>query len=196
MRHKKSIIKSVLIIIVIIVLSVTATLAWTSYSGMAAGGSVNVGGLTYTVNGEMLDDETMINPHKELILEDITVNNQSSINSQLRLKIEYTIIEDGLTEQKIYQNAPDDDLVVHFDTDFTFDPLDNFWYYLDKASSLAASSGPTALINSMYYDGFSASNEYIGAPIYISILIQVKQTDNVTWEDLYNYDFSTGQPTT
>jgi len=196
MKTRKKLFKSFIIILVSIILFVTGTLAWTSYSGLVDGGSVIAGNLEYNIYGELISNDTYLNPHRNLLSEDIIIDNQSSVNTQVRLKIEYTIKNGANYEQKIFRNEEADVIIVEFSTLFSFDPVDNYWYYIDKVSSLSAKSGSMDVISSIYYDGFKVGNDYINAPIEISILLQAKQTDHVTWEDLYNYDFSTGKPTT
>ncbi|QWB99648.1 hypothetical protein KHQ88_05650 [Mycoplasmatota bacterium] len=196
MNHKRQIVKSLLIIIIILLVSVTGTLAWISYSGLADGGSVSAGAIDYTTGGSLVSDGTAINPHKELILEDIFVNNQSTINTQIRLKVYYTILEDDIPNQKLYQNDLFDVLIIEFHSPFVFDSNDGYWYYPSKTGSLSAKSGKLVIMNSMYYDGFKVSNEYVNIPITISVILQAKQTNHISWEDLTSYDFNTGKPTT
>ena len=81
------------------------------------------------------------------------------------------------------------------DGDVTPDePDDDYWYFGSAETSISVNSGVLRLIRKIHYDGSKASIEYNGQPISISITIQVKQSDHVTWSDLVSYDFETGYP--
>jgi hypothetical protein len=81
------------------------------------------------------------------------------------------------------------------DGDVTPDEADDdYWYFGSAETSISANSGILRLIRRIYYDGSKASIEYNGQPISISVTIQVKQSDHVTWSDLVTYDFETGYP--
>lgn len=184
--------KSLTILVLALVLAVTVTYAWIAYSETIDGGPISVGKLDYTYSGDFIDGSIdPIYPHKELLQSSISVNNQSSISSQLRVRIEYTLVETSSTN-KIYRAEATDDLSVTFISNFSYD--NDYWYYESINYKILTASGPIGIISSLYYDGFKSSNEYSSEVINISVLVQVKQGDNVDWADLTTYNFTTGNP--
>ncbi|HKL47292.1 MAG TPA: hypothetical protein VJ878_01370 [Candidatus Izemoplasmatales bacterium] len=189
---KLSIVKSLFVLVTMFVLVVTVTYAWIAYSESIDGGTISAGEIDYTYGGEFNDGSEIIYPSKNLLSTAITVNNQSSIDTQLRLIVTYTLIDDASTTQKIYKDDGNDDLKVVFDSTFVVDG--DYWYYQALDHSIET-MGVLSLISSIYYDGNDSSNEYASQNVDINLLIQVKQADNVSWSELATYDFETGNPT-
>lgn len=183
-------IKSLFIIVAVFVLAITVTYAWIAYSESIDGGTVSAGQVDYSYSGAFIDGSEIIFPNKELLSQAISVDNQSTIDTQLRLTINYTLVEE-VTSNKIYKDDVNDDLSVVFDSLFVLDG--DYWYYQATDFSIET-TGLIDIISSIYYDGNSASNEYASETVNIQVLIQVKQADNVTWTDLATYDFETGNP--
>jgi hypothetical protein len=190
MMKKISVIKSLFIIVAVFVLAVTVTYAWIAYSESVDGGTVSVGQIDYTYSGSFIDGSEIIYPNKELLSQAITVDNQSTIDTQLRLTINYTLVEE-VTSNKIYLDDVNDDLSVVFDNPFVLDG--DYWYYQNTDFSIE-DTGVMNIISSITYDGDSSSNEYASQTVNVQVIIQVKQADNVTWTDLATYDFETGNP--
>ena len=189
--NKHRLIRSLFALLSVFVLAVTITYAWIAYSESLGSGTISVGEIEYTYNGAFINGSETIFPNKELLDSPITVDNQSTIDTQLRLTISYTLIDDLSTTTKVYKDEASDDLAVVFDDVFLLDG--DYWYYQATDYSIT-STGLINLISSVYYDGNAASNEYASQNVEISILMQVKQADNVTWIDLATYDFNTGNP--
>ena len=139
-------------------------------------------------------------PDLELLDENITVTNSSTIASQMRIKIEYTKATNQsgtiVTSDVLYANSVDDDLSVTIDSAFVHNSTDDYWYYQDTTGVIAADSGLINIITSIDYDANEAGNDYAGITITITVTVEVKQSDNVTWTELTSYDFSTGYPST
>jgi hypothetical protein len=190
MMKKLSMIKSLFIIVGLFVLGVTVTYAWIAYSESIDGGTVSAGQVDYSYSGSFIDGSEIIFPNKELLSQAISVDNQSTIDTQLRLTINYTLVEE-VTSNKIYKDDVNDDLSVVFDSLFVLDG--DYWYYQATDFSIET-TGLIDIISSIYYDGNASSNEYASQTVSIQVLIQVKQADNVTWTDLATYDFETGNP--
>ncbi|MDD5293722.1 MAG: hypothetical protein PHW40_05370, partial [Candidatus Izemoplasmatales bacterium] len=71
---------------------------------------------------------------------------------------------------------------------------DDYWYYGSYDTIISANSGDLPLISSISYDGSLTGNEYFDQTIRVSVQIEVKQSDHVTWNALVDYDFDTGYP--
>ena len=183
---KITLIKSLIFVVLIFVLSVTVTYAWISYSEDIDGGPITAGDIDYNYVGGFIDDTEVIFPNKELLGTAVSVNNQSDIDTSLRLTISYTLVEETVST-KVYKAEAIDDLVVVFDSTFVLDG--DYWYY--QATDYAINTvGSIDLISSIYYDGFKASNEYSTQNVTLTLTIQVKQAENVDWIDLTTIDFN------
>lgn len=159
-------------------------------------GTISVGDLRYSETGAFITDNQVIYPGLELVDTAITVTNSSPIDSQLRVKISYTKVTrpvDVLVVQTVnYANAVDDHLAVTFDSTFVYS--DGYWYYNATDAVISANSGLISVLSSIQYDGDQTGNDYAGQTVGITVTIEVKQSDNVTWSELTSYDFSTGYP--
>ncbi len=174
---------------------VSLTFGWISFTNTASGGVVSVGDLRFVKNGDFISSSEIIYPGKELLDSDISLVNQSTIDSQLRVKIEYTKItysEPLLIETVVLSDSLEEHLIVGFVSGFVFDG--DYWYYDGLSGVIEADSGLKTLITSIKYNGFYAGIDYAGQQVNVSIVIEVKQSDNVSWAELTTYDFSTGYP--
>lgn len=181
-------IKSLGLLVLILILSIGVTYAWIIHFQEINGSTVHAGEINYDYSGAFINETEIIYPGLNLIDQTISVNNQSTINTQLRLKIDYTYIGESVYT-KTYINEVDDDLIVGFSESFINDG--DYWYY-HSDEYVIDYTGVFNLISNLAYDGNSSSNEYANQSIQIEVLIQVKQADHVAWEDLGTIDFSTG----
>ncbi|MCF7924526.1 MAG: hypothetical protein K9L64_05400 [Candidatus Izimaplasma sp.] len=189
---KLSLKKPIILLIIAVIFSAGSVYAWVNYALALPPGSITVGDIDYTVSGDFVSSTDPIYPGQELINSPIIITNNSTIDTQMRLIITYTKIEDTVVlNNHIYTNDITDHLVVNFTSAFLYG-ADSYWYYPDQTTILPV--GQLSIIDSVSYDGDVVSNNYADTPISISIVIQVKQADNVTWAELTSYDFSTGYP--
>ncbi len=193
---------SAIFLIMISLAMIGITYGWITFGTIFTTNHINVGDLRYALSGDFIADDTIIVPGDNLVAEDFVINNLSPITSQLRVKITYTRITTVPVENYVFKNDTDDHLAVTFTSTFTFtdgdatpDEFDDdYWYYIDSDEIIAASSGDINLFSEIYYDGNKASIEYNGQDVTVSVTIEVKQSDNVAWEELATYDFATGLP--
>ncbi len=191
---------AVLVSLVFILASLTIlelTYGWIADVMDIGSGQVSVGELLYTQEGAFISDGTIIHPNEELIATDIDVTNASLIESQLRVQITYTKITNPsgtlvIENNTVYTDSVDEHISVTFDSSFTYSS--DYWYYNGTSGTLAANSGLLEIISSIIYDGDNTNIDYVGQNVSISVVIQVKQSDNATWVDLVGYDFTTGEP--
>ncbi|QWC00382.1 hypothetical protein KHQ88_02085 [Mycoplasmatota bacterium] len=186
------IIKGLIIILLSITISVSTVYAWINFSVDLPSGNLSVGEIDFTTNGSFIDLSTTFYPGRELIDQAIIVTNESTIDNQIRVMISYTRVEDDIVyENYFYKGELSEHIVVNFNSNFVYGD-DNYWYYPDKTSPLNLQTLP--ILDSLYYDGDLVSNQYANIPIHINIVIQMKQSDYVSWSELVSYNFVTGQP--
>lgn len=176
---------------------IEVTFGWISDIIEFDNNSVAVGDLRYTKTGAFIGEELIIYPSMELLTEDITLFNESSIDSQMRLKISYTKITNPTGSELVidtvdYSDAIDDHLDVVFDSSMTYDT--GYWYLGGTSFLIPADNGLIALISSIQYDGTLVGNDYSQQTVSITVTIEVKQNDHVLWSELTSYEFETGYP--
>lgn len=194
-KNKFILISSISLLVIIFGLIVSITFGWLSIFNSSSGGTVSVGSLTYEKSGNFITDDQIIYPGMELLDSDFTLTNNSTIDSQLRIKIDYTKVTNPGTiqvETVSYTDAVDEHLAVVFGTSFSYD--NDYWYYNGLSGVVPAESGLMSLITSISYNGAFAGLDYSGQTVDIAVTIEVKQSDNVTWSELTTYDFQTGYP--
>ncbi len=195
---------SALFLVMISLAMIGITYGWFAHGITFTTNDINVGDLRYTKSGSFIADDSVIVPGENLINEAFVINNLSPITSQLRVKITYTRITTVPVEDYVFKNDTDDHLAVTFTSTFTFtdgdatpDEFDDdYWYYIDSDEIIAAASGDINLFSEIYYDGEKTSIDYNGQSVTVTVTVEVKQSDNVTWEELTTYDFETGYPAT
>ncbi|MFA5741369.1 MAG: hypothetical protein WC874_00680 [Candidatus Izemoplasmatales bacterium] len=190
------------------------TLGWFAPSVIITTNEVAVGDLRYSLSGEFITsnplDPTVIVPGDELLTSTIGITNNSPIESQLRIKIEYTAYHNNEGEitgsTETYGAAVGEPLVAVFafddnDTpdnytdDINFIYSDNWWYWDNTDYVYSINSGSQEIITSIFYDGNYTGIDYssfdVSHPVTVSITIEVKQADNVTWSGLTTFIFTT-----
>ncbi|PKK97622.1 MAG: hypothetical protein CVV56_05540 [Tenericutes bacterium HGW-Tenericutes-1] len=168
--------------------------AWLSKQLTITSNTVSVGEILYVKSGSWISPTEPIVPNTDLIAEDFILDNQSSIPSQMRVIITYTkyaSIEDVTGTVTTYSNTLDH-ISVSMPTEFVYSS--GYWYYTATDYSIPAVSGPITIVSSLYFDGDIVSIDYASKNVTITITIQVKQANNVTWNDLTSYNFETGLP--
>ncbi|MBU0997042.1 MAG: hypothetical protein KKE16_03245 [Firmicutes bacterium] len=158
---------------------------------------ISVGDLRYTPSGGFITGGAsyVYLPGEELIDSTITIDNASPIDSQLRVKIEYTKWTFDVTLQSetvVYTASASDHIYVGLDANLQL--VGDYYYYGGDSNVLSPDSGLMTLITSLYYDGSVTTFDYAGQEVTVTITIEVKQGGDLTWSDLIGYDFSTGYP--
>jgi len=187
---------SSLFLIVASLVMLSITYGWFTALFSIPDGEVGVGALDYTASGSFVSDNTIFAPEDELVNTSFEVDNQSSLRSQLRIQITYTKVTNNAgtisSDTQIYHNDITDHIAVVMNENFV--QSGDYFYYGGDTFNIETYTGVMSLITSIVYDGNFAGIDYQNMPIGISIIIEVKQADNVTWSELVGYDFSTGQP--
>jgi len=159
-------------------------------------GQIGVGELKFTETGAFVDDAIILLPGEELVDTDFTLTNESPITSQLRMIITYTKITNVNDEIIIVQSAflGDGNDHIQVNMNSLFERTGDYWYYGGYSNVLSANSGYMDIISSLAYNGAFTGIDYSNNTVHVSVNIQVKQAEHVTWEDLVNYDFNLGYP--
>lgn len=183
--------KGFIIIILSITISVGTIYAWINHSVDLPPGNLSAGEIEFSVSGSFIDSTTPFYPGIELINEAIIITDESTINNQIRVMITYTKVVENNVIENYYKGELLEHIVVNFNTSFVYGN-DNYWYYPDKTSPLDLKILP--ILDSIYYDANLVSNQYANQPIVVNVVIQMKQSDYVSWSELATYNFVTGQP--
>lgn len=151
-----------------------------------------VGDVSFLYQGDL--KEQLVVPGENLVLTPLALTNQSSILTELRMKIEVTSTVTG--------SLALDDIFIHdLSSDWVLE-VDGFYYYrgLDTDQTeigkykILTSTTSIAIISNLELDGYVIRNEHEGETITVKITFQAKQADYVNWATLgsQNYDFTTG----
>jgi hypothetical protein len=172
------------------------TYGWFSMLITFPAGQIGLGDLRFEPTGAFQENSLILVPSEDLVDIPFTLTNSSSITSQLRIQITYTKItnvNDSLVIQTInYSGDPLDHIDVIMNPLFEY--VDGYWYYNGESFILPIESGAMDILSSLSYNGEYAGIDYSTQTVNVTLRIEVKQADNVTWEDLVDYNFSSGYP--
>jgi hypothetical protein len=185
-------------------LFIEATFGWFAKLVVVPKGEIGVGDITYSMTGAFIANNTLIVPGQELIQTPFVLDNNSSIRSQIRMKITYLgYVWNGfevVPEEQVYVSSEDDFLFATVGPGFVV--TGDYWYFTDDPLIagpnyfLEPETGVFTLLSSVYLNGATTNIDFADEVIWIRITVEVKQADNVTWSELVNIDFSTGQTIT
>lgn len=191
----KKIILSMLSICVSLILIGTVVYAYFADKKSTGAVEFTLGKISYTLYGSLDNDFTMAGVN--IIDVSIGVINNSSINSELRVK--FTVTSEifgtdnleGMFGETFYTMG--EDFVLE----------DGYYYYRNSdifdvntgLYSIEPTNQNIPIITSIILDGYKFSNNHANKSITILITFEAKQADFVSWEILgqQNYDFITGE---
>lgn len=191
--------KKILILLITFLLTaltlITSTFAWITSLNRSGNIIFVTGEVKYVLTGS-LEEYDLIIPETPLIEDDIYVlSNQSSIDSELRIKILYQFSEDEeinenawlLFDEKSIGDSPTNKLVGKLNSEGTFSYSDGFWYYSKDNNStiLAGEQVQITILEELYANGLACgNNECSKKNLYIKLIFQAKQKNYVTWAEL------------
>lgn len=169
------------------------------------------------VLGTMEEDfygKSCIYPGQNLVLLNekdatLTMNNNSSIDTQIRVKIEYTSYKSGTAQTVVYSGSEEDDLQVEFANPGQWLPYNNgmddtYFYYVgpgfgsktltnpDKSFSITPSIASVDIIKGVSYKEDIDTGSYSGNEVTLNIIFEAKQADYVGWSALAQYQVNSG----
>lgn len=183
--------------------------------------NINIAVINYDSEAEVLGTmeedyygKECIFPGQNLILLNdknatLTMNNNSSIDTQLRVKIEYTSYASGKAETVTYKGSEDEDLEVEFVHPGQWLPYTNgtdgtYFYYVgpgfgsdklsdpDKSFSVTPSVASVDIIKGVSYKEDLDTTFYSGNEVEVNITFEAKQADYVGWSALAEYHVDSG----
>ncbi|NLF49147.1 MAG: hypothetical protein GX582_05830 [Acholeplasmataceae bacterium] len=143
------------------------TYGWFTMQTTFPSGVVSVGDLSYTQNGSLITDNSIVVPGQNIVSESLYFGNASSLDSQMRLKVTYT--------QITLENTPTNNHIVSLTTVYNYYPC---WtnggndYILDSSGNLVEKANPAVIIiaaaalPSLYVGEIGASDIVNGASTY------------------------------
>lgn len=181
----------------ILTLTLLATTIYAYYFDQKDTGSVDLtlGEVSFTWTGSLITDFVM--PGQELVDTTFTLNNQSTVETELRFSVTASTSLLGTVDiEDIFSTYV-------FDSDWVLE-VDGYYYYrgldTDSTSEPGKYKIPTnvlqiPVLSSLQLDGYAIRNEHVGQTVSITLIFQAKQGPFIDWATLgsTNYDFSTGQ---
>lgn len=195
---KKSFIISVVMLIVASLAVLGATYGWFISSKAIDNIAFESGSIQYVLTGALKDSSTSgyIIPGEELVVQEgaIGVENYSSIESQLRVKIAYQLEGEAVTvftDEHVNASSTIASVIGVIDSQFTYNILDGYWYYFyevgntiipayDELSSILE----IEIIHSLVVNGHVTGSIFRAKDFAVTIIFEAKQKKNVDWEDI------------
>lgn len=139
----------------------------------------------------------------------ITMNNNSSIDTQIRVKIEYTSYSSGSAKTVVYSGSEDEDLSVEFANPGQWLSYNNgmdgtYFYYVgpdfgssvltdtDNVYSISPAVPSVDIIKGVSYKEDIDTSVYSGSEVTVNIIFEAKQADYVGWSTLAEYKVNSG----
>ena len=136
----------------------------------------------------------------------LTMFNSSTIDTKIRVKIEYTSYKDGKAQTVVYRGAEDEDLEVEFADSSQWQLFDNgmdgaCFYYVgndfegnltkaDDAVAITPDIASVEMIRSVKYKDDIDASLYSGNEVTLNIIFEAKQADYVEWSAMGEYQVS------
>lgn len=181
------------------------SVAWIDTStGVPLGQEITASNMFFEFNGNLGTDlkyENLIGadgvtgefiiPGQNLIADNggkLTATNYSTIETEIRVLVEYDKYDkSNSTMYKTQYTGTGDDIVVEFGGGWSKGAADNYFYPASILPALSASQAAEGegdefdIINGIYYD---VDDSYKALDADITITIQAKQADHVSWSTL------------
>lgn len=139
----------------------------------------------------------------------LVMNNNSSIDTQIRVKIEYTSYADGSAKTVTYKGDKDEDLQVEFVNPSQWlpysDGMDGTYYYYvgpdyasgtltdtDDVYSITPTVPNVDIIRNISYKSDIDTAVYSGNEVTVNVIFEAKQADYVGWSALAEYQVNSG----
>ncbi len=138
----------------------------------------------------------------------LSMYNSSTVDSEIRVRIEYTSFADGVAKNVVYSGSEEDDLQVVFADPESWLPYDNgmdgtCYYYvgpdynkekltsLDDVFTITPDISDVEIIESICYKETVDASLYSGNEVTVNVIFEAKQADYVGWSSLGEYQVAT-----
>ena len=138
----------------------------------------------------------------------ISMYNSSTVDSQIRVKIEYTSFANGSAKNVVYSGSEEEDLEVIFSNPDQWLPYNNgmdgtCYYYVgpdynrskltnvDDVYTITPDIADVEIIESIRYKETINANLYSGNEVTVNVIFEAKQADYVGWSSLGEYQVAT-----
>ncbi len=138
----------------------------------------------------------------------LSMYNSSTVDTQIRVRIEYTSYAGGVPKTVTYSGSEDEDLLVEFvnaDQWLAYDNgMDGCCYYyvgpdygkdkltdLDDVYTIEPDVADVSIIKSICYKESIDANLYSGNEVTVNVIFEAKQADYVGWSSLGEYQVAT-----
>ena len=195
----------VVLLAVVAFAGVKITSAWLTDTNGDNGNKVEltVGKVDYEIELTK-SDKGLIVPGDDL-LKSIAFTNNSTVGSQFRMKIEYSVdftdqvntsgtADIGLTALSSSNLSGNSSVITGTVTSGGFsyekatgDSEVEWWYYGGASNVITAGSALTNAGLTLKLNGAVADNKYVGAVVTIKITFQAKQSDHVQWSEISTF---------
>lgn len=187
MKRKVTYILGAIAIVLIIAIS-GVTYAWlTSEDSWTA--TYTVGSVRYVIDQADIAAGGVVVPGQPIVATPLTATNSSNVLSNVRFTVAATI--DGAPAT--IGTAGTENIVIAVASGWIKDSASNTWYYGAQDNSatntvitddIAAATTTVTLLNSITLGGAGLSNSSAGKVIIITVILQAKQAQYVTWTTL------------
>lgn len=138
----------------------------------------------------------------------LSMYNSSTVDSEIRVRIEYTSFADGVAKNVVYSASEEDDLQVVFANPECWLPYNNgmdgncFYYVgpdfnkdkltdLDDVYTITPDVADIKIIKSICYKESIDASLYSGNEVTVNVIFEAKQADYVGWSSLGEYQVAT-----
>lgn len=174
------------------VASYNGTRAWFA-TGTTKHQYLTSGKINYLLSGNLVsvNDEVVL-PGTELVENELRIENFSNVRTQLRISLRYNFYDsNGIFHRDVMYDSSNSSSVleVTMDEKWIKGTSDNYYYYNGESGVLnerttSNDENVLNLISSLKYKGASTTIQNSGKTVGVTILIEGKQADYVTWQQL------------
>lgn len=140
-----------------------------------------LGDLEYTLVGGL--QQNYLYPGKNIVIAPYKLQNSSTINTELRIKLNFYIYNEDSEQYEIFiieNYVEEDGYDFNLDEEWIFNNIDGFYYY----DGIVAANQTIDIFSILILDGHIVRNDFANKQIKLEIVVNTKQKDNVNWEQL------------
>lgn len=187
---KKSVYILIILIALLIVSGVSTTLAWLTDTSSSEQ-TFTMGSVSYTLNFTKTED--VIVPGQNL-LDTFSITNNSNVDSHIRFSITIDDLNESSTlDTTLGAESTDSPIIYKLSENSGISYEDGYFYYGSKSSPTDITTSLVITpLSSLSFNGEVVGNDYSNHEFRVTIVLQAKQAEYVTWNDLGSISFETG----